>query len=141
MPAISQDKMTPDDLAWKARIILVKAHEGSPSLKNQIKIIEDNNQAFKERDIIILFMRDKTLSTNNLLNAFPLPSILDENWYEWIKGFIHGNTYKASVLLIGKDGGLKRIWTGNDLPVQSQEIFEVINSMPMRQQEIQNKDE
>lgn len=45
---------------------------------------------------------------------------------------------KDKYVLIGKDGGVKRRWTGN---LSIDELFQTIDAMPMRQYEIKTRGE
>ena len=112
---------------WKKRVIIVSA--SSPNhigYREQQALLTHNKKGMKERDLIIyrlyndhwLDSKGQLLSqseANEIRKAYQIP--VDE----------------FMVLLIGKDGNVKM--RKND-PVETRHIFSLIDSMPMRKQEI-----
>lgn len=99
-----------DDLRWKNRIILVNTTDEISRFDDQIANLAKNEKGVKERKIVILKSTDYKLSR----------SIVNE-------------LNKADFILIGLDGGVK----GNSLtPYKADELFGIIDGMPMRRNEI-----
>ena len=115
-----------NQLLWGNRIILIYS-----SNENNVEVVENKRLLIKfkdkinERDLIWFIIKESEVMTNypnklsnefisNTKNRFPIE--------------------RNKVLLIGKDGGIKA--KGAELNLNF--IFEEIDSMPMRQQEIKN---
>lgn len=121
---------------WKNRIIIIQASdERSPLYKDQLSVFSDSESAFIERKLVLYEIvgdkyriRDfqKTDHSGDWQNLKDQP------------GFLTGNKKPFSVFLIGLDGGVKLKKT--DILTQK-ELFGLIDSMPMRRQELrkQNK--
>ena len=97
---------TLERLRWQARPVVILG-EGAP-LAAQVLAMTEDPQAVADRDIVVLVDRP---------GAEPLREQAG-------RGF--------AVLLIGKDGGVKEIWHE---PVDPEQIFALIDTMPMRQRE------
>lgn len=100
----------------KREIILLAEHPMHPDLLQQQEILQADTAGLAERDMVI------TLIT-------PLS---DKNRYHQLmkdgKGF--------RFILIGKDGGEK---LRSDKPVTLEQIFALVDSMPMRRYEMENR--
>lgn len=115
---------------WNKRVLIVSA--SSPTnigYKRQNQILEKDKKGMKERDLVIYRLYD-----DHWLD--PSNSVLSQSQAEEIyrEYTIQRGTF--SVLLIGKDGGIKM---RKDDIVSTKEIFQLIDSMPMRQQEMINQ--
>jgi hypothetical protein len=113
---------------WKNRVLLVFTPDYEDArFKNQQEIITDNTNAIEERDLIVKIISLKSdLEEKQFSKAEVLQ--LREN-------FSIGNS-DYTVILIGKDGTVKlRI---NDV-VQANQLFSLIDSMPMRKEEMKNR--
>lgn len=109
------------DFKWKNRIIILS--DIDPDFSNAkiaLEIISKYKDALKERDILIFLHTQDQLYTTNL-NVTDIEikklDIKDLNGY----------------LLIGKDGGTK---VQKPYPIIPEEIFKLIDGMPMRRAEI-----
>ena len=116
-----------DKHIWKERVLIVTAT--SPTnigYKRQDQLLTKGKKAMKDRDLVIYRLYD-----DHWLN--PKNELLSDEEAESIyrKYEIEKNTF--SVLLIGKDGKVKMRKT--DI-ISTREIFQMIDSMPMRQQEM-----
>ena len=112
---------------WSSRILIVSA--SSPSnvgYKRQNQILEKGKKGMKDRDLVIyrlysdhwLDPKGKSLTAEQSKAIYQAYNI-DEGTF--------------SVTLIGKDGGVKM--QTDDL-VSTRELFQLIDSMPMRQSEM-----
>lgn len=101
---------TLEALRWKARPVVVLGM-GTPR-QAQLDALTAVPEALAERDIVLLVDGP---------GAAPL----------------HARTGAGfAVILIGKDGGIKQVWRD---PVAPDDIFAVIDAMPMRQREAAGK--
>ena len=117
---------------WKNRVLIVSA--SSPTnvgYKRQDQLLTKGKKGMKERDLIIYRLyEDHWLDPENeLLPEDQANAIFKE--YNIPKGTF-------SVLLIGKDGGVKMRKV--DI-VSTREVFQLIDSMPMRQEEMRRSKE
>ena len=116
---ISAQKLS--DYKWKHRIIILMNGE-SPKVKEQLALFTSLEKELADRDLIILRYEDgKVLDGNSKttdmdVNSIPYP---DYN----------------GLLLIGKDGGVK---LKKPFVVVPNEVFALIDSMPMRRAEMKN---
>jgi len=107
------------DQKWKNRIVLLFAPDKSDAeLVAQQDIIKRNKLAFLDRDLIV---RSYILA--------------DENGHE-LRHKFKIQEDKFTFILIGKDGGEKLI---KNKVVKSKDLFDLIDSMPMRQSEMRRK--
>ena len=102
-----------DELRWKKRILVISA----PSTENagysqQRKFISQEQPEFKERDLVTIDLAQHP--SNSTFRALGLDAAT------------------FTVLLIGKDGGVK---LRSQTPVTPRELYELIDAMPMRQRE------
>lgn len=104
------------DLKWKKRVILVfEASEGSFFYKDQKEVENAHHAEFKDRDLVVL-------------------KVTDEAIYKKYKARKNENT----VLLIGKDGYPKK---RQSKIMDAKSLFAIIDAMPMRQDEMRNKND
>ena len=109
------------DYKWKNRIILLMDSE-SETLKEQLALLKDRQNELRERDLLIFrYAKGKLLDIDG--NATPLD--------------VKSVPYKDydGLLLLGKDGDVK---LKKEFIVPPEEIFELIDSMPMRRAEMKN---
>ncbi|MBT8295276.1 MAG: DUF4174 domain-containing protein [Gramella sp.] len=114
---------------WKNRLLIVLTENAENSLvKEQLSILEGNLKELKERKLELIQVqpgKQKKL----LLAGTDWES---SNIYKELKG----NEADFEVLLIGLDGSIKLRQTK---PVKTKQLFDLIDSMPMRQAEIRRK--
>jgi hypothetical protein len=116
-----------DELKWKNRIVITLTNDQklNESLQQEL---EENKAEINERDILY-FLINPTAVLSNGDYTLSLEDIGD---------FIHeyfDNDDSLKVLLIGKDGGVKMEAESLDLEY----IFRLVDSMPMRQKEMNSK--
>jgi hypothetical protein len=111
---------------WKNRIILLSGQDSIvvEQLNRYKKYMED----VKERNILIIY------SQQNKFKIFPAGNHPKISFQETVKYYKLSD--KFSSLLIGKDGGIK---SKDDTLLLPNTYFAQIDGMPMRQQEIRNK--
>ena len=117
---------------WKERVLIVTA--SSPSnvgYKRQDQLLTKGKKGMKDRELVIYRLyADHWLGPKNTALSN------DEAQIIYKKYDINSDTF--SVVLIGKDGGVKM--NKNDI-VSTRELFQLIDSMPMRQQEMRKSKE
>lgn len=127
-------------LQWKARALVLTGNADDPMVAEQMRIFRENIEGLKERDIaLIRFLYD------NLDEIDGLSDFDYRGWYDMDaaeQGFMEDqlgtDNNKFSVVLVGKDGELKRVWAPENHSVSIEWIFGLIDSMPMREREMRD---
>jgi hypothetical protein len=119
-----------DALRWKHRILLLFGpSESDPSFRLQKQDLASRAQEVIERDLVILEILERGESRAS-------DRIISEKAAEGIRSEFGVRSGRFQVLLIGKDGGVK---LRSERPVPVQDIFGLIDSMPMRRQEMDSE--
>ena len=124
---------TLDDYVWKNRIVvLISNEDGSVQIKEQLNILLANPEELLERKLIVLEVKPEKFR------------IVDPSQLAYIEWVNSGEVYKKikvnskpfEIQLIGLDGGVKM----KDEDVMSpDDLFDLIDSMPMRLIELRNR--
>ena len=123
--------VTADDLmmqlAWKHRVLLVF----SPNNDNGYALIQNNNLAnvedgLDERDMLVLKMAPGEHITINQVKYLAASAGFYKRYQV--------NEDQFRVILVGKDGSIK---LEHNQPLTSEEIFTLIDAMPLRRFEMQ----
>ena len=127
---VNQEMLNLKNFEWENRVLIIGGH-GS-KFKSQLDQINFESKEFINRNlVVILIEKDSSrISYDGLktIKAIDYDSTLSiRNKYEF-KEF--------KLLLIGKDGGEK--YNSND-PININIIYELIDGMPMRKQEIKER--
>ena len=116
---------------WKNRVLIISGTESK--YQNQFDYLKVNKNEFIDRDmVVILINKDGSKISQDGLKNFK--SVDYESASSIKKRF---NFEDFSLILIGKDGGVK--YRAHE-PVKINKIFELIDKMPMRMQEIKESD-
>ena len=117
---------TADDYRWEHRVLIIWAARDSDALVRQLSLLSADEAGLTERDLVVLqvsadrvfalFGDDDAPSIREISSAYGAPAT---------SGF--------SVRLIGKDGGVKLT---ADAPITLEDLFQLIDAMPMRLQEM-----
>ena len=99
------------DYRWKNRVLLTFGNPTSDKLQNQKAILATDPDGLEDRDMVIL----EPPQTNTLAKRYKVDP----------KNFM--------VILVGKDGGEK---LRQEEPVTLDQLFGLIDQMPMRQREM-----
>lgn len=135
---------TLENARWKNRIIVTcsKSHalEGTSFGANYIDSID--RAGFAERDILILHILQKPRTGILAIAHTPNPDLKILTHEDEVAAV----TRKAkctkdtnAIALIGKDGQVKKIW--RDQRPSDSELFDIIDSMPMRRMEMREQTE
>jgi hypothetical protein len=111
---------TPADLVWKNRILIISSQESQAAWFD-----ETLQTALKERKLVVVYF-----SHNQLVKTSMEEELNEAAFLEKINRRQQGRT---SWVLIGLDGGIK--YSGEKSP-SIEDVFNAIDSMPMRQSEI-----
>lgn len=115
---------------WKNRVLLVFApSSNNPAYQQQMQKFQGHKSAFVERDLILV---EVLTDGNNSASS----QQIDPSSAARLRDRLQVGAQDFRVILVGKDGGVKRRQT---TPVQAKAIFEQIDAMPMRQQEMQKR--
>lgn len=115
---------------WERRLLLVIAAEAeAPALGEQGAILLD--PGFAERDLDLIEVVGGAPVT---INGEATPTLNADA----LRGRYNPSAVPFRALLIGKDGGVKR---QADEPLSASEIFALIDTMPMRRQEMRRQDD
>jgi len=115
------------DYRWNNRLIIIYEDtniETNAQLQQRTFLFHKNQ--LKERKLVLFHFDGQTLN-----RIFPKPEVVE------IKDIGVGFLHPYETVLIGLDGGIKKRWTS---VMQPQKIFDLIDSMPMRIQEMRLKE-
>ena len=106
-----------DAYRWKSRLLVVIAPDaGDPRLAEQARLFTAAPRANRERDLVLISESGATERADALRRRFGVPA----------------GEFRA--ILVGKDGGAK---LSSGEPIASARLFEEIDAMPMRRDEMQ----
>ena len=119
MSAMPAQSVTLKDYLWKNRVIITfssdEQHTERLSTKEQIEL---HQCGFRDRDLVHIDLIQGSAEFDEMSQKF---SVSDE---------------KFQLLLIGKDGGVKK----RTSTVSLEEVFSLIDTMPMRRREMRDDD-
>ncbi|MEH2266208.1 DUF4174 domain-containing protein [Nostoc sp.] len=127
--AIKMSSFNLSSQKWKNRVLLVFAPSvDNHSYQQQMQLLQAHNSNFADRDLILV----QVLATESYANREPI----DKSSAGKLRSRFGVEKENFRVILVGKDGGVKR---SDATPVKATAIFEEIDAMPMRQQEMQER--
>lgn len=117
-------------LAWHHRVLLLFApSREQANYLEQLEILGSDTEGLRERNIVVwLIVADQSPSLNGTIQS-DLSSNAFRSRYR-----VPASDY--AVVLVGKDGGVK---LRQNAPVSLNELFELIDAMPMRQEEMRKQ--
>ena len=111
---------------WEHRLLLVFAPDADSTLYlRQQQMLLDAKPGLNERDMVIIFVFRDTVATHGRPPAAVAAVDLRDAY-----GVL---PHEFRVVLIGKDGGVK---LRQEEPISMADLFALIDSMPMRKQEM-----
>ncbi len=110
------------ELNWNSRIILIQEYEEPEKVLHALKKYDPE---IRDRDIYWFVFLEKRVESN-------FNGEIKEKFYKESLDKYFSDT-ETNVVLIGKDGGVKK--KGKDLDLEG--IFDLIDTMPMRQMEME----
>ena len=130
--ALGEDTVSVDLNAyqWKNRLLLLfAASEEDQAYLTLKKEIDRQAMEVKDRDILVFYVLERGENRLDQEHLSPDQAL-------FLKKRLSGPPGRFTIVLIGKDGGEK---IRQESPVDLKEIFAIIDSMPMRQQEMKKK--
>jgi hypothetical protein len=128
--AIKMSSFNLSSQKWKNRVLLVFAPSADNHIyQQQMQLLQKHNNGFADRDLVLV----QILATNE---SYANRQLIDESSAAKLRDSFGIDKENFRVILVGKDGGVKR---SDATPVQATAIFEEIDAMPMRQQEMQER--
>jgi hypothetical protein len=116
---------------WKHRILIIQASdELSDKYRDQLREFNDVDKELKERKLVVYTILGDKYKVMNYQSK-----ISDNSWQptSGLFGDLLDNDYNFRVILIGLDGGVKLEKT---TVLTRKELFNIIDSMPMRMNEL-----
>ena len=113
------------DLKWKYRILIISDAQNEIYLKEKMNNISKYGQEIIDRDLIIFFENNEDIYYNSTL--------VSKSLKKSIMSLISQYQIDGKMILVGKDGGVKRVFSSLD---QINEVFDLIDTMPMRKIEM-----
>ncbi|MFD0916703.1 DUF4174 domain-containing protein [Pseudahrensia aquimaris] len=133
LSAVAANAAPLDALKWDKRVlILFDQSRSSASLDRQIDRLRERRPDVDERDMIVLVSAGNERAAIAMGYA-RLPNGIERTLRRFYKPAERGMT----MILLGKDGSEKQRWNRT---IDPQEIFDVIDSMPMRQREMSEEE-
>ena len=115
---------------WSNRVIVLFAEsEKSPQFAKQVQILRDEKDGVLDRDLVVV----EVLETGNSRCG---ETTISAKKAENLRNRFQAETGVFQFILLGKDGGVK---LRRKEPVSAEDLFGIIDSMPMRQQEMRRK--
>jgi len=107
-----------DNYKWKNRLVLLFTPDvENQDYESQQALVKDAKEEYRERDLVVLSFQQGDDNGKGLRDRFNI------------------NEDKFTFILIGKDGSEK---LRKYIPVNNQLLFDLIDSMPMRQSEMKD---
>lgn len=115
---------------WNNRLLVISDPEKNTNLEaQQLQLLAKNPAALEERDLLIVKIENDSIY--KVLNR-DQNLILDPSGIKSLKR----DHAAFSILLIGLDGGIK---LRQNTPITREDLFALIDGMPMRRAEIRSK--
>ncbi|HEU5012591.1 MAG TPA: DUF4174 domain-containing protein [Roseiflexaceae bacterium] len=117
---------------WHNRLLLIFAPSAAdPYYQQQEQMLDDATDALQERDMVTGAFFEDPEGTNRIgaQHVSPEAAAALRKQLNALQGHFRA-------FLVGKDGGVKQQY---DQPVNPQDVFATIDSMPMRQQEMREE--
>jgi hypothetical protein len=130
---LSNDTTNSGDLEiyrWKNRLVLICApSRDSAPYRRQQRLMAGQQEAMEDRDIVVI-----ELLMTGQSRIGPSPLTMSQQLRIREDYAVPGDGFQF--ILVGKDGGVK-LKAGQ--PVKPEDFFELIDSMPMRREEIRRR--
>lgn len=112
---------------WEERLLVLLVEADNGALTTQLDMLAKAQDGLAERDMIVLAVRG-----NDVRAIYGSADGLDAQALRTSLGGDDAGPFEA--VLIGKDGGVKQRWPE---PVSTEDLFAIIDAMPMRASEMQ----
>ncbi len=112
---------------WKNRILIISGD--SFEMKSCYQLYKKETESIRDRDMLLIYISPSSIQ------SFPSTPDIEAEKAKIIHHF-DIQPDKGETILIGKDGGIK---LRKPIPVSTNEVFDLIDSMPMRRAEVRDK--
>ncbi|MBE9182012.1 DUF4174 domain-containing protein [Oculatella sp. LEGE 06141] len=139
IPSIDASSFSLDTYRWQNRLLLLFAtSEQTHAYKTQVQMLEEHADGFRDRDLLLVpILSSHRSSTGGSSSAdTAAANRLRESAAEKLRQRFNTRSDDFVAILIGKDGTEKR---RERQPIEPSDLFNQIDSMPMRQQEMQQQ--
>ena len=131
LPRSREDPTDPFSLGavrWQHRVLVLSAkQQDHPALREQLSAVEASRAQFDDRDLLLVVLLEDAQST---AGGRPLTS----SEAEQLRAEVGIPVTSFALRLVGKDVGVK---LARGKPVPMEEIYALIDTMPMRQSEME----
>lgn len=117
-----------DAYKWKKRLLLVFAPKQDAAYQRQMQLFKDQQAGFTDRDLLVVHLLAEGTSR---IDSESIDALATE-----IRKRFNVGQQEFQIILVGKDGTSKR---RDRVPVPPTVIFNEIDAMPMRQQEMRSR--
>jgi hypothetical protein len=106
---------------WDKRLLVLFAETDAGDYRQQVDLLNQAQDGIAERDMVVLAVQNGEVQA-----VFGSATELDA---QSIRASLRQDEGGFEAVLIGRDGGVKRRWSQ---PVSVDELFAIIDAMPMR---------
>ena len=118
-----------DAYCWQNRIVIIFAgSDATEQLAQQRRMLASDPGGLQDRDVLLVVLEGDLV----VIGGVPLPS----TDADLLRTAFDVPEQGYALLLIGKDGGVK---LRSKEPVAAEDLFALIDGMPMRQREMQRR--
>ena len=129
-PSFSTEPVNLVQFKWNNRLLLLFApNDEDPSFKSMQQSLAAGKPEVSDRDLVVFQVFESGKSTMDSVT-------LDDLSVRWLQERYNIRKGRYAVILIGKDGGIKLDRAGQ---ITLAEVFALIDSMPMRREEMRQK--
>lgn len=122
-------KLELSEYRWQNRLLLIFAPSAAaPEVMAQRQRFAEQSTAFADRELLTFYLFDQGMGEADHYTVDPRATADLRDHFDVTADF--------AVVLVGKDGGAKDRFTQ---PVAPDEIYALIDAMPMRQREMQEE--
>ena len=130
-----------DSLQWKARTLVLTGERDDPLVIGQVGELKANVEGLRDRSIAVIRFDGDNIFEMSYFSRFDYRGRYDmnANLQRYYESEMQSDNDEFSVVLFGKDGQFKQVWKEREEVVPLNEVFAVIDAMPMRQREMNKK--
>ena len=130
-----------DSLQWKARTLVLTGERDDPLVIGQVGELKANVEGLRDRSIAVIRFDGDNIFEMSDFSRFDYRGRYDmnANLQRYYESEMQSDNDEFSVVLFGKDGQFKQVWKEREEVVPLNEVFAVIDAMPMRQREMNKK--
>ncbi len=112
--------------AGRRPLVIFALSADDPAALEQVALVREAKAGFEDRDMMLIEVYEVGISRRE---GRPMSQASAVEWHERFRA----STWPVEVVLVGKDGGVKRRSAGSAV---MSELFEQIDQMPVRKREV-----